>query len=91
MELSEHTNGTKDKADLDTLFLVGGVSLMVFGAGLILSNPVVRRYLGQIGVGNLATAARRIYNVICDCGTCKTFERSPGRVCCWARKRVMFA
>ena len=57
MELSERTNGTNDKADMDTLFLVGGVSLMVFGAGLILSNPVVRRYLGQIGVGNLATAA----------------------------------
>jgi hypothetical protein len=57
MELSEHTNGTNGKTDMDTLFIVGGVALMVFGAGLILSNPIVRRYMGQIGVGNLATAA----------------------------------
>jgi hypothetical protein len=57
MERSEHANGTNGRADLDTLFLVGGVALMVFGAGLIISNPVVRRYLGQIGVGSLATAA----------------------------------
>ncbi|HKS76813.1 MAG TPA: hypothetical protein VJQ82_26595 [Terriglobales bacterium] len=57
MQLSEHTNGTNDGTDLDTLFMVGGVALMVFGAGLILSNPMVRRYMGQIGVGSLATAA----------------------------------
>ena len=37
--------------------MLGGVALMVFGAGLILSNPFVRRYLSQIGVGNLAQAA----------------------------------
>jgi len=49
-----HTNG---RTDMDTLFIVGGVALMVFGAGLILSNPLVRRYMGQIGVGNLAQAA----------------------------------
>jgi hypothetical protein len=42
---------------MDTLFMVGGVALMVFGAGLILSNPLVRRYMGQIGIGNLAQAA----------------------------------
>jgi hypothetical protein len=57
MEPSEHANGTNGRTDLDSLFLVGGVALMVFGAGLIVSNPVVRRYLGQIGLGNLATAA----------------------------------
>jgi len=57
MEQSEHTSGTNGKTDMDTLFIVGGVALMVFGAGLILSNPIVRRYMGQIGVGNLATAA----------------------------------
>jgi hypothetical protein len=42
---------------MDTLFMVGGVALIVFGAGLILSNPLVRRYMGQIGLGNLAQAA----------------------------------
>jgi hypothetical protein len=43
--------------DMDTLFMVGGVAMMVFGAGLILSNPHVRRYLGEIGIGSLAAAA----------------------------------
>ena len=43
--------------DRDTLFMLSGVALMVFGAGLILSNPVVRKYLGEMGVGNLAQAA----------------------------------
>lgn len=41
-------------ADKDTLYLLGGAALIVFGAGLILSNPVVRKYMGQLGVGNLA-------------------------------------
>ncbi len=40
--------------DKDTLYLLGGAALIVFGAGLILSNPVVRKYMGQMGVGNLA-------------------------------------
>jgi hypothetical protein len=41
----------------DTLYMLGGVALVVFGAGLILSNPFVRRYMSQLGVGNLAQAA----------------------------------
>jgi len=55
MEISEtaNNNGT----DKDTLYMLGGAALILFGAGLILSNPVVRRYLGQMGVGNLVTAA----------------------------------
>jgi hypothetical protein len=60
MERSErtnhHTNGTNG-TDLETLFMVGGLAMMVFGAGLILSNPLVRRYLGQFGIGSLAAAA----------------------------------
>jgi hypothetical protein len=43
-------------SDKDTLYMLGGVALMVFGAGLILSNPFVRRYMSNLGVGNLATA-----------------------------------
>lgn len=43
--------------DRHTLYLLGGVALMIFGAGLVISNPVVRRYLGQIGLGNLTSAA----------------------------------
>jgi hypothetical protein len=53
LEASHNGNGT----DKDTLYMLAGVSLVIFGAGLILSNPVVRRYMGQLGVGNLANAA----------------------------------
>jgi hypothetical protein len=54
MDLVESTaSGTGN--DKDTLYMLGGVALMVFGAGLILSNPTIRRYISQFGVGNLAT------------------------------------
>ena len=56
MEILEPTtNG--NGSDKDTLYMLGGVALIVFGAGLILSNPLVRRYMSRIGVGNLAQAA----------------------------------
>jgi len=56
MELLEPTtNG--NGSDKDTLYMLGGVALVIFGAGLILSNPFVRRYLAQLGVGNIAQAA----------------------------------
>jgi hypothetical protein len=55
--VQRHTNGNGLSTDRETLYLMGGVALMVFGAGLILSNPVVRRYLGQVGIGTLAQAA----------------------------------
>jgi hypothetical protein len=50
-------NGNGGISDKDTLFMLSGVALVVFGAGLILSNPIARRYLGQFGLGNLAQAA----------------------------------
>ena len=46
--------------DRDMLFMLGGVALVVFGTGLILSNPTVRRYMGQIGLGDV------ISNVVPD-------------------------
>ena len=52
-----HTNGNEFGNGKETLYLMGGLALMVFGAGLILSNPVMRRYLGQVGIGSLAQAA----------------------------------
>ena len=55
MDLDTTTNGIG--SDKDTLYMLGGVALIVFGAGLILSNPFVRRQLSQLGVGNLAGAA----------------------------------
>jgi hypothetical protein len=56
MELME-TNTNGNASDKDTLYMLGGVALIVFGAGLVLSNPFVRRYMSNIGVGNLAQAA----------------------------------
>lgn len=53
LDLMESTaNG--NASDKDTIYLLGGVALMVFGAGLVLSNPTIRRYMAQFGVGNLA-------------------------------------
>jgi hypothetical protein len=52
----EH-DGNGIVSDKDTLFMLSGVALVIFGAGLILSNPIARRYLGQFGLGNLAQAA----------------------------------
>jgi hypothetical protein len=55
LDLMESTaNGIGNEKD--TLYLLGGVALVVFGAGLILSNPSIRRYMSQFGVGSLATA-----------------------------------
>jgi hypothetical protein len=41
----------------DTLFLLGGMSLILFGAGLVLTNPAVRKLLGQANLGGLVQAA----------------------------------
>ena len=56
------TNGIG--SDKDTLYMLGGVALIVFGAGLILSNPFIRRYMSQMGLGNLAHAAMPTWNAI---------------------------
>jgi hypothetical protein len=55
MAMEQNANGSV--SDKDTLFMLSGVALVVFGAGLIISNPIVKRYLGQFGLGNLAQAA----------------------------------
>ena len=43
---------TGNASDRDVLFMLGGVALVVFGAGLILTNPNVRHYMGRLGLGN---------------------------------------
>jgi hypothetical protein len=56
--VTENNNTHSDfTADRDTLLMLSGVAFMVFGAGLVLSNPLVRKYLGQMGLGNLAQSA----------------------------------
>lgn len=50
-------NGSNDARD--TMLMMAGVSLVVFGTGLILSNPIVRRLMAQAGISglNLLSAA----------------------------------
>ena len=47
----------EDFSGKETLYMLGGIALMVFGAGLILTNQTVRKYLGQLGVGGLVQSA----------------------------------
>ena len=56
IELANATvNG--DDHNKDTLYMLGGLAMVVFGAGLILTNPFVRRYTSQLGAGGLLGAA----------------------------------
>jgi hypothetical protein len=55
IDLVESTASGVDNGK-DTLYMLGGVALIVFGAGLVLSNPSIRRYVSSFGVGNMATA-----------------------------------
>jgi len=56
MEL-ERTSDQDANETRDTMFLLGGAAMVLFGAGLILSTPMVRRALGGVGIGNLIGAA----------------------------------
>jgi hypothetical protein len=46
-----------DVSDRDTLMLFGGLACMVLGAGLVLSNRSIRRYLGEVSPGELLETA----------------------------------
>ncbi len=54
MEREELTNGNDAR---DLLFMFGGAALVLLGAGLIMSNPQVRRYLGDVNLNGLAQGA----------------------------------
>jgi hypothetical protein len=51
----EELSGSNDARDL--MFLFGGAALIMIGAGLILSNPHVQRYLGGVDINALAKGA----------------------------------
>ena len=53
--LPRETDGSSN--DRDTLFMLSGIALMIFGAGLVLSNPTVQKYIKQFGIGGLAQGA----------------------------------
>ena len=54
---SNELQAITDNETRDTLFLLGGLSLMLFGAGLVLTNPVVRKLIGGANVGKLIQGA----------------------------------
>lgn len=53
----ENINGQDANETRDTLFLLGGAALVVFGAGLILSTPMIRKAIGGVGIGSLIAGA----------------------------------
>jgi len=57
MELLDSSQSNGEGEARDTLLILSGVALMVFGAGLILSNRLVRGYLGGVNIGSLVQAA----------------------------------
>ena len=46
--MGPNSNGHSDSKE--TLYLLGGVAMIVFGAGLILTNSSVKRLLGDLGL-----------------------------------------
>jgi hypothetical protein len=57
MQLSDSMDNANANDTRDTLMLLSGTALVIFGAGLILSTPPVRKLLGGIGIGSLLQAA----------------------------------
>lgn len=51
--VTRQDHDTNHNRDRDTLFMLSGIALMVFGAGLILSNSVAQGYLSRLGFSNL--------------------------------------
>ncbi len=52
MELVKRSDGSPS-SQRDTLFMLGGVALVMVGAGMILSNRAVRRYVENSPIGSV--------------------------------------
>jgi len=50
-------SGLESTDTRDTLFLLGGLSLIVFGVGLVVTSPVVRKLIGEVNVGGMLKGA----------------------------------
>jgi hypothetical protein len=60
----EHTQHDQNGAESrETLMMLSGVALVTLGAGLILSNPTVRRLMAQSGMGGLNLLAAAVPDV----------------------------
>jgi hypothetical protein len=51
------TTRNGEASDNETLLLFSGAACLLFGAGLILSSSLTRRYLGDLNAGNLLQTA----------------------------------
>lgn len=54
---TELARGNEGGVDKDTLALLGGVAMVVFGAGLIISSRSIRTFIGNVRPGELLAAA----------------------------------
>ena len=74
MQREELTNG--NDAARDMLFMFGGAALVLLGAGLIISNRQVQRYLGDIDINGLAAGGaaryRALHEAALDVAACVT-------------------
>jgi len=58
MESNDRTeNHHESNETRDLLLAFGGLGLMAIGAGLVMSHPIVKRYLGQVGVNDMVQGA----------------------------------
>ena len=55
--MEQHLATSESSESRDMLLAIGGVALVIFGAGLILQHPFVRKYLGTSGLGGMVAAA----------------------------------
>lgn len=55
MEMTQMSNAPDEARD--TMLLFGGVALMLLGAGMVMTSPAVRRYLGGINLAALLQSA----------------------------------
>jgi len=53
----EFLDSEPGKVDNGTLVLLGGITVLGFGVGLILGTSILRRYLSKIRVGDYASSA----------------------------------
>lgn len=57
MDMLHAANNGDSEESLNTLMMFGGLALVTLGAGMILTSPIVRKYLGGFDVGKLLQAA----------------------------------
>jgi hypothetical protein len=55
---NQERNQQQEPVELrDLLLALGGAAMVLVGAGLMLSHPLVRRYVGQLKLDDLAQGA----------------------------------